>query len=344
VALSYRATNGGDARVADLIERLRPLERWTRTPEVLDDGAGQTALYTLPSGLFDPVLVSASGGIGGKLKIAIATGKHDVAGRDVVAICINDLIASGARPLFFVHHLAFGKLDLDLVEQVVSGVAAACRNAGCPLVGGETAELSGTYVDGQYDLAGFAVGAVSRGAMLGRERLVAGDHLVAVASSGLHAEGHVLAKKVFEQDMCLWLGEKVEELGSTVGEALCEPTRIYAAAADALRNALGDGLRALCHVSSGGIAASLGRLLPQGMQARVDLESFERPPLFRLIAEGGKLSEDEMRLNFNLGVGLIAVVAGDQSFAAVEALESAGEVAWIFGDVRQADKSGVVFT
>jgi phosphoribosylformylglycinamidine cyclo-ligase len=344
VALSYRATNGGDVNVADLIERLRPLERWTRTPEVIDDGSGPAGLYTMPSGLLDPVLVSASGGIGGKLKIAIAAGKHDVAGRDVVAILVNDLVASGAKPLFFVHHLACGKLDLDLVEQVVSGVAAACRNAGCPLVGGETAELSGTYVDGQYDLAGFAVGAVSRGSMLGRDRLVAGDHLVAVASSGLHAEGHVLARKVLEQDMCLWLGEQVPELGSTVGEALCEPTRIYAAAVEALRTGVGEGLRALCHVSTGGIEAGLRPLLPEGLQARVDLESFERPPLFRLIAEGGKLDEAEMRKTFNLGVGLIAVVSGDQSFAAVEALESAGEVAWVFGDIRQAEKRGVVFT
>jgi phosphoribosylformylglycinamidine cyclo-ligase len=343
VALTFRG-NIGESERAGALERFLPLARWTRTPEVID-GAG-AALYGLSATLADPVLVSASAGVGPKLRIASAAGKHENAGRDLVATCVNDVVASGARPLFFLQRFSSSKLDLDVLEQVTNGVAEACRSVGCALLGGETDEQPGIYADGQYDLSGFALGVVSRSMLLGSARVAAGDHLVAVASNGLHTEGHAVARRVLEQDMCLWMGEHVEALGATVSDALLEPTRVYARAVEALQGALGGSLRAVCHVSAGGIADGAGRIVPDGLCARVDLDSFERPPIFRLLAEQGKVEEAELRRSFGLGVGLIAIVSADTSFAAVEALEAAGETAWMFGDVRAATEPGtrVAFT
>jgi phosphoribosylformylglycinamidine cyclo-ligase len=343
VALKFRG-NIGDPERAGALERFLPLARWTRTPEVID-GAG-AALYGLPAGVADAVLVSASAGLGPKLRIASAAGKHDIAGRDLVATCINDVVASGARPLFFLQRFASSKLDLEQLEQVTSGVAEACRSVGCALLGGETNEQPGIYADGQYDLAGFALGVVPKKGLLGSHRVGAGDHLVALASNGLHTEGHATARRVLEQDMCLWMGEHVEALGCTVSDALLEPMRVYARAAEALQTALGDAIHAVCHVSAGGIPAGIARILPEGLHARVDLDSFERPPIFHLLAEQGRVDEQELRRSFSLGVGLIAIVAPDASFAAVEALEAVGETAWMFGDVRSGDgaTSRVVFT
>ena len=343
MALTFRG-NIGEPERAGALERFLPLARWTRTPEVID-GAG-AALYGLPATLADPVLVSASAGLGPKLRIASAAGKHEIAGRDLVATCVNDVVVSGARPLFFLQRFSSAKHDLDLLEQVTNGVAEACRSVGCALLGGETDEQPGIYADGQYDLSGFALGVVPRSGLLGSHRVTAGDHLVAVASNGLHTEGHAVARRVLEQDMCLWMGEQVDVLGCTVSDALLEPTRVYARPVEALQSALGESLRALCHVSAGGIPAGVSRILPDGLCARVDLDSFERPPIFRLLAEQGKVEEAELRRSFGLGVGLIAIVAADTSFAAVEALETAGETAWMIGDVRAGSEPGtrVAFT
>jgi phosphoribosylformylglycinamidine cyclo-ligase len=343
VALTFRGNIGEPAR-AGALERFLPLARWTRTPEVIDGVAA--ALYGLPPGVAEPVLVSATAGLGAKSKIASAAGKHDLVGADLVAACINDVVVSGARPLFFMQRYGCGKLDLDLLEQVTSGVAEACRNAGCALLGGETNEQPGVYADTGYDLSGFALGVVARSELLGKERITAGDHLVAVAANGLHAEGHAVARRVLEQDLCLWMGERVEALGCTVAEALLEPMRIYGRAALALRAALGNALRAIAHVGPGGIPAAVARVVPDGMSARIDLESYERPPIFGLLSEQGHVKEEELRHEFGLGVGLIAIVGAEASFAAVEALEGAGETAWMFGDVRTGAGAGprVVFT
>jgi phosphoribosylformylglycinamidine cyclo-ligase len=343
VALTFRGNIGEQDR-ASALERFLPLARWTRTPEVID-GAG-AALYGLPSGAGDQVLVSASAGVGPKLRIASAAGKHDIAGRDLVAACVNDVVASGARTLFFLQRFSSGKLDLELLELVTSGVAEACRSVGCALLGGETDEQPGIYADGQYDLAGFALGVVPRSGLLGSHRVKAGDHLVAVAANGLHTEGHATARRILEQDMCLWMGEHVEALGSTVSDALLEPVRVYPRAVEAVQVALGESLRAICHVSAGGISSGVARILPGELHARIDLDSYERPPIFRLLAEQGHIEEAELRRSFGLGVGLVAIVAADASFAAVEALEAAGETAWMFGDVRSGADQGtrVVFT
>jgi len=257
MVLTFRG-NIAEPEQLGALERFLPLARWTRTPEVIDGAAA--ALYGLPPGVADPVLVSASAGLGAKAKIASAAGKHDMIGADLVAACINDVVASGARPLFFLQRYGCGKLDLELLEQVTSGVAEACRSAGCALLGGETNEQPGVYADAAYDLSGFALGVVARSELLGKERVTVGDHLVAVAANGLHTEGHAVARRVLEQDLCLWMGERVEVLGCTVSEALLEPTRIYARAVEGLRVALGNAVRAIVHVGGGGIPAAVARI------------------------------------------------------------------------------------
>lgn len=339
--LIHRSKNGEPDTA--LLDRLLELQRGARTDQMIDEVAGAHALCVIPEGIHGAVLVTASAGIGPKLELAIALGNHRAAGRDLVATCVNEIVTTGAGPLFFVHHQASANIDSAVIEQVLSGIADGCRAASCALVGGQTLERPGAFAEGQYDLSGLAVGVVSRGALLGPEHVVPGDHLIAVASSGLHDEGHALARRVLVRDMGFGPSDAINELGCTVSEALTEPTRIYARAVARVSEAIGTGLHAICCVGAGGIGASLAPVLSEGFQARVDLESFERPALFRIIAERGNVDEDEMRRTFNLGVGLIAVVRPDRSLAAVEALEAAGESGWMFGDVRARNQGGVVF-
>jgi phosphoribosylformylglycinamidine cyclo-ligase len=330
MALTYRDA-GVDIDAGDeLVERIKPLARSTRIAEVVDDVGGFAGLCALPSGIDDPLLVSGTDGVGTKLKVAFATGRHDTVGIDLVAMCVNDVVTTGARPLFFLDYFACGKLDVAVAESVISGIAEGCRQAGAALLGGETAELPGMYPDGEYDLAGFSVGVVSRRALLGPARVAVGDAVVAVASSGLHSNGYSLARRVLERR---WkLGEPVPELGTTLGEALLVPTRIYAKSVRALSAALGGELHALCHVTGGGIVGNLPRVLPPGTLARVRLDH-ARPEIFDLIAREGPVEEAEMRRAFNLGIGLCAVVARGAAERACEALAAAGEVAWIAGEV-----------
>jgi phosphoribosylformylglycinamidine cyclo-ligase len=248
-------------------------------------------------------------------------------------MCVNDVVTTGAQPLFFLDYFGCGTLDVDVAERVVAGIADGCRLAGCALIGGETAELPGMYADGEYDLAGFAVGVVSRRDVLGRARVRAGDDLVAVASSGLHSNGYSLARRVLEGEMRLGLGERVPALGGTLSDVLLTPTRIYAEAVGRLKSDLGADLHALCHVTGGGLVGNLPRVLPDGVIARVRLDH-DRPPIFDLIARGGPVDEDEMRRTFNLGVGLVAVVEKGAAARTIAALEAAGERAWALGTLE----------
>ena len=237
MAITYRQA-GVDIEAGDaLVDRIARLARPTRIPEVIADVGGFAGLCAVPAGLHEPVLVSGTDGVGTKLKVAFATGVHDTVGIDLVAMCVNDVLTVGARPLFFLDYFATGELDLDVGEAVIRGVAAGCQLAGCALLGGETAELPGMYARGEYDLAGFAVGVVERGQMLDGKQARAGDLVIAVASSGLHSNGFSLARRVFESEMCLSMEDHLDELGTTVGEALLVPTRIYAAAVRALLDA-----------------------------------------------------------------------------------------------------------
>ena len=331
MALTYRSA-GVDIDAGDaLVERIGRLAKPTRIPEVLAGVGGFAGLCSLPSGLVDPILVSGTDGVGTKLKVAFATGVHDSVGIDLVAMCVNDVITVGARPLFFLDYFATGKLDVDVAEAVIKGIAEGCKQAGCALIGGETAELPGMYAAGEYDLAGFSVGVVERAKMLDGTKARAGDVVIGVASSGLHSNGYSLARRVLLPEGAD-PEASVEGLGP-VGAALLTPTKIYARAASALLAACGDAVHGLAHITGGGLGGNLPRVLPEGLGADLDLGSYDRPAIFRVIASRGPVEEEEMRRTFNLGVGLCAVVASESKEAALAALRSAGETAWELGRV-----------
>ena len=333
MAITYSQAGVDIDRGDALVERIKKLAKPTRIPEVLADVGGFAGLCALPSGMIDPILVSGTDGVGTKLKVAFAAGVHDTVGQDLVAMCVNDVITVGARPLFFLDYFATGKLNLDEGEAVIRGIADGCKLAGCALLGGETAELPGMYADGEYDLAGFAVGVVERAKILDGSRIRAGDVVLGVASSGLHSNGYSLARKVIFEKMGLGIHDEVPGLGKTAAQALLVPTRIYAAAVRALLTKVGEGVRGLSHITGGGLPGNLPRILPDGLGAKLDLSTFKRPAIFQVIAENGPVEEAEMRRTFNVGVGLVAVVAKDAVDAAMEALLSAGEEVFRFGEV-----------
>lgn len=332
MAITYREA-GVDIDAGDaLVERIKPLALATRIPEVIDGVGGFAGLCALPSGIDDPLLVSGTDGVGTKLKVAFESGRHDSIGQDLVAMCVNDVLTVGAKPLFFLDYFASGKLHVDVATQVIAGIAAGCKLAGCALLGGETAELPGMYHDGEYDLAGFAVGVVSRRAMLSAARVTPTDSLIAIASTGLHSNGYSLARRVLQQEMKLALDVRVPELSEPLVDALLRPTRIYSTAVNALRQSLGPDLHALCHITGGGIEGNLPRVLPEGTVAEFTL-GHRRPAIFDLIQRGGPVSEDEMRRTFNLGVGMVAVVAKGAETAAIDALKACDEQAWRAGQL-----------
>lgn len=332
MAITYREA-GVDIDAGDaLVDRIKPLALATRIPEVVDGVGGFAGLCALPGGIDDPLLVSGTDGVGTKLKVAFESGRHDSIGQDLVAMCVNDVLTVGAKPLFFLDYFASGKLQVDVAAQVIAGIADGCKLAGCALLGGETAELPGMYHEGEYDLAGFAVGVVSRSAVLGPARVTPTDRLIAIASSGLHSNGYSLARRVLQQEMKLSLDALVPELSEPLVAALLRPTRIYSTAVNALRQSLGGNLHALCHVTGGGIEGNLPRVLPKGTVAEFSL-GYRRPAIFDLIQRGGPVSEDEMRRTFNLGVGMVAVVAKGAEAAAINALKACDEQAWNAGQL-----------
>lgn len=319
----------GDA----LVERIKKLAKPTRIPEVVTDIGGFAGLCALPSGLVDPILVSGTDGVGTKLDVAFATGVHDTVGIDLVAMCVNDIITCGARPLFFLDYFATGKLDVDVGEAVVRGIAEGCKQANCALLGGETAEMPGMYEPGKYDLAGFAVGIVERAKILDGSKARAGDIVLGVASSGLHSNGFSLTRKVIFERMGLGVQDKLPGTEVTTGEALLVPTRIYVRAVRELLSAVGDGVRGLSHITGGGLPGNLPRVLPDHLGARIDLEAFERPAIFKVIAEGGPVEEPEMRRTYNLGVGLCVITSPETASRALEVLRNAGETVFQLGEV-----------
>lgn len=335
--LSYRDAGVDIDAGAELVGRIAPLAAATRTAQVLSKVGGFAGLCTLPEGLAEPVLVSGTDGVGTKLALAFLTGVHHTVGVDLVAMCVNDVITSGARPLFFLDYFATGTLDVDVAEAVIRGIAEGCTQAECALLGGETAELPGMYAEGHYDLAGFAVGVVERSELLPRPTTQAGDLLVAMGSSGLHSNGYSLARRVLLGELGLGLDEPLPELDTPVGTTLLTPTRIYVRTVAALQRELGPSLRALAHITGGGLPDNLPRVLGPGLAARVELSSYQRPPLFDVIQRGGPVDEDEMRRTFNLGVGLVAVVEEAAADRALAALAAADEPAWILGQLEATE-------
>ncbi|HQP39541.1 MAG TPA: phosphoribosylformylglycinamidine cyclo-ligase, partial [Polyangiaceae bacterium] len=250
----------------ELVERIKPLARRVRIPEVLDDIGGFAGMCAVPAGLDQPVLVSGTDGVGTKLEVAFATGVHDTVGIDLVAMCVNDVVTTGARPLFFLDYFATSKLDVDVAEAVIRGITEGCRQAGCALMGGETAELPGMYRPGTYDLAGFAVGVAERSLILDGKEARPGDVVIGVASSGLHSNGYSLARRVVREVAQDDYSREIETLGCTIGKALLTPTRIYAAAVRAVLDSVPHGaVRAFSHITGGGLPGNLPRVLPNGL-------------------------------------------------------------------------------
>ncbi len=323
------------------VELMKRAVHSTHTPGVIGGLADFGGMVRLGGGWTDPVLVGGTDSVGTKLKIAFALDRHDTIGRDCVAMCVDDVICQGAAPLMFLDYIGIGRLIPEVVAQIVEGVAAGCRIAGCALLGGETAELPGLYAEGEYDLVGFAVGVVERSRVIDGSRVAAGDVLIGLPSSGLHSNGYSLARYVLLDTAGLALDAEVEELGRTLGEELLEPTRIYAGS---LVKLLRSGVlpHAVTHITGGGIGGNVARGIPHGLTARVDLRSFPRPPIFDLIQRIGDVAEAEMRRTFNLGLGMVLVVAEADTHRATEMLRTAGEEPLIVGEVIEGGEGGCV--
>jgi phosphoribosylformylglycinamidine cyclo-ligase len=293
------------------------------------------------AGFKDPVLVAATDGVGTKVKIAIDTGLHGGIGIDLVAMSVNDLVVQGAEPLFFLDYFACGKLEPHVGAEVVKGVAAGCREARCALIGGETAEMPGLYAAGDYDLAGFSVGAVERDALLPRS-VAAGDVVLGLASSGLHSNGYSLARKVVEQSGLAWDAPCPFAPGMTLGDAMLAPTRIYVRSCLAAIRESG-GVKALAHITGGGFTENIPRVLPEGLGVRVDLARVPFTPLFRWLAATGGIAEQEMLRTFNCGVGMVVVAAADKADAVVDVFRREGETVARLGGVIAAQGERVVY-
>jgi phosphoribosylformylglycinamidine cyclo-ligase len=331
--LTY-AHAGVDIDAADaLIERIAPAAKATRRPGAGADLGGFGGLFDLKAaGFRDPVLVASTDGVGTKLKLAIEARNFTTIGQDLVAMCVNDIVVQGAEPLFFLDYYATGKLAVDDAATVIEGIARACRDSGCALIGGETAEMPGLYAPGDFDLAGFTVGAVERSAILPRtQEIRAGDVLIGVASSGFHSNGFSLVRRVLS-DASLSLDAPVpfaKEM--TIGEVLLVPTRLYVKSALAAIGAA--QVKGLAHITGGGITENLPRILPSDVEALVHLDSWKRAPVFRWISGCGGIDEHEMLRTFNCGIGLVAIVAPENEAACLAAFAGAGETACRIGEI-----------
>jgi phosphoribosylformylglycinamidine cyclo-ligase len=308
-----------------LVELIKPIVRATARPGAEAEIGGFGGVFDLKrAGYADPVLVAATDGVGTKVKIAIETCRHDTIGIDLVAMSVNDLVVQGAEPLFFLDYFACGKLEPEVAAEIVAGIAAGCRAARCALIGGETAEMPGLYAPGDYDLAGFAVGAAERGTLLPRDDIAAGDVVIGLAASGLHSNGFSLVRKVVEKSELRWDAAAPFQPTSALGEAILEPTRIYVAAClAAIRNT--GGVKALAHITGGGFVDNIPRVLPKGLGVELDLSAVPVLPVFKWLAATGGIAEAEMLRTFNCGIGMVAVVAPDQAEPVMNAFAQAGE-------------------
>jgi phosphoribosylformylglycinamidine cyclo-ligase len=317
------------------VERIKPLVKRTHRPEVLAGLGGFGGLFALPPGKYrEPVLVSGTDGVGTKLMLAQHLGQHDTIGIDLVAMCVNDVLVQGAEPLFFLDYFACGRLDIDVAASVVAGIAEGCSQAGAALIGGETAEMPDMYGDGEYDLAGFCVGAVERSEMLDGSSIEAGDAIIGIASSGPHSNGYSLIRRVLERQ------PDAEIDGVPASKQLLAPTRIYVKSVLALMQTV--DVHGLAHITGGGITENVPRVLHGTLGAEIDTSSWQQGPVFDWLAATGNIAIDEMRRTFNCGVGMVVAVARKDLEAALESLSASGETAWQIGKVTN-DGPGVSF-
>lgn len=318
----------------ETVERIKPHVARTLRPEVLTSLGGFGGGFLLDGTKYkEPLLVSGTDGVGTKLKIAFALDKHDTIGIDAVAMCVNDILVMGAEPLFFLDYLATGKLNPAVAEQIVKGVADGCEQAGCALIGGETAEMPGMYAPGEYDLAGFAVGVVERSRVIDGHGVRPGDLLIGLASSGLHSNGYSLVRKVLLADRGYALEQTLPSLERPLGEELLTPTRIYV---KSVRSLLAQyTIKAMAHITGGGFLENIPRVLPAGTGVDIFKDSWPVPPIFSLLQRDGDIAEEEMFRTFNMGIGLILIVPAEEAEAVAEAATALGEKAYLIGRVTE---------
>ena len=328
-----------------LVGLIKPAVRSSYRKEVMGDIGGFGALFSGRfKGLKDPVLVSSTDGVGTKLMIAFMADKHDTVGIDLVAMSVNDILVSGAEPLFFLDYFATGKLDAKRAAQVVKGIAKGCKTAGCALIGGETAEMPGLYKPGEYDLAGFTVGVVDRKKIIDGSKIKAGDKIIGLPSTGLHSNGYSLARKIVFDVMNLKMTDRPEGLGQEVGAALISPTKIYVKPVLALGKEV--DILGMAHITGGGFTDNIPRVLPKGVKAVVEKGSWPVPPIFSLLKKGGNLEDAEMLRTFNCGIGLIMVVRAKDQEKALKKLKALKQKAFVIGEIksRKATEPQVEFT
>ena len=347
-SLSYRDA-GVDIDAGDaLVDRIKPLARRTLREGVLAGIGGFGALFEVPRRFREPVLVSGTDGVGTKLRLAFALGRHDTVGIDLVAMSVNDILVQGAEPLFFLDYFACGRLDVDVAARVVGGIAAGCEQAGCALIGGETAEMPDMYPDGEYDLAGFAVGVVEKAAIVDGRGIVAGDVVIGLPSSGAHSNGYSLVRRVLERAFGGLDSPAAREAlardfhGRPFADVLMAPTRIYVKPMLELLRA--GGVKGIAHITGGGLVGNVPRILPDGVQARLHRDAWTWQPLFAWLQATGAIADAEMFRVFNAGIGLVVVVAPERADAAIATLRDAGEAALRIGEIveRAADAPATV--
>ena len=340
-SLNYKSAGVDIAAGNELVERIKPIAARTRTPGVMSGLGGFGSMFELPLDRYqNPILVSGTDGVGTKLKLAIDLGLHDTVGIDLVAMCVNDIIVQGAEPLFFLDYFATGKLDVDTAASVIAGIGKGCELAGAALVGGETAEMPGMYVDGDYDLAGFCVGIVEKAKVLDGSKVKVGDKLIGIASSGPHSNGYSLIRKIIEHSQSALsdsFGDK------TLGLALMEPTKIYVKSLLSLLDKV--PVHAFAHITGGGLTENLPRVLPIGLDAKIDLSSWAFPDIFLWLQQQGNVTQADMLTTFNCGIGMIVCVAEADQQATLDALNATGETAFVIGELFESEgKPDVIYS
>ncbi len=337
MAIRYKDAGVDIGAGDELISRIKPIVKSTHGPEVLGSIGGFAGMCALPTGYHEPILVSGTDGVGTKLKTALATGRHDTIGIDLVAMCVNDVIVTGARPLFFLDYYATAALDIDVAQAVITGIAEGCKQSGCSLVGGETAEMPGMYKQGDYDLAGFCVGIAEKADIKSGRDLSTGDVLIGIASTGLHSNGHSLARKVLLENLSLGYSATPEILGGqSVADVLLEPTRLYVGALQSLTDAA-CLWKCAAHITGGGLIENPPRMLEDASLAIVlRPATWTLPPVFSLIASAG-VEEFEMRRTFNMGLGMLVAVNEEDAQAAIDTLKTAGYQAAVVGGFVKGD-------
>lgn len=330
--LTYKDAGVDTKEGEKAVDLMKPHVKKTFNANVLTGLGGFGSLFKLDtSGMSEPVLVSGTDGVGTKLKIAFEMDRHDTVGIDCVAMCVNDVLCQGAKPLFFLDYIATGKVKAEKIAEIVKGIAEGCYQAGSALVGGETAEMPGFYQEGEYDMAGFSVGVVDKNKMITGANITKGNKVIGIASSGIHSNGYSLVRKVFFEKMQMKVSDFVEELGMTLGEALLTPTKIYAKACNAVLDKY--QINGIIHITGGGFFENIPRIIPEGLGVKINVGTWEVPPIFSYIQKCGNIQETDMFSTYNMGVGMMMIVPEKEAESVVAALKEAGETADIIGEI-----------